>query len=138
MATISAVRDALKSTIEAAVTNIRGHATIPGSINPPTFVVVPDGGSPTTNARGFDTHRYRIMLFAGSDSDRTAQATLDTWISSSGSSSIRSAIHATPGLGLSGTHARWDGYENYERRQWDEAVYYAADVLVIVETRGDS
>lgn len=138
MATISAVRDALKSTLEAAVSGLRVHDTIPGDVYPPCAVVLPESGLPNTIGRGLDTFQYRLRLVVSVASERAGQDSLDAYLSSSGSSSIRAALHATPGLGLAGTHARWAGWENYGDIQWNETVYLGADVLIVVETRGDS
>lgn len=136
MATISAVRDALLATAITPIDKLRGYDTIPDSINVPAAVVIPDRGVPLTNARGFDTHQYRIRLVVGRVSERTAQDLLDSYLSSSGDKSIRALIHATPGLGIAGTHARWEGWENYGEVLWNEQSYLGADVLVTVETKG--
>lgn len=133
MATISAVRDALKATIEAAVSGLRVHDTIPGSIHPPCALVIPERGAPRTLGAVKDTQEYRLRLYVGDESERTGQDALDAYLSYSGSSSIAAAIKATSGLGIAGVRAVVTGWENYGSVLVDEASYLSADVLITVE-----
>jgi hypothetical protein len=137
VATITAVREALADTL-ATVPGLRVYSFVPDQIAEPAAIVLPDEGAPTANSRGNDTLVFRVRLAVSRVSDRNAAVKLDGYLSSSGTDSIRAALVATRTLGLSNTDARWAGWESYGDHIWNDISYLGADVLVTVETAGDS
>lgn len=133
MATISQVRDALKSVIEAAVADLQVYDTVPTQVNVPAAVVFPERGEPRTLGQVRDTQQYRLQVVVARGSDRTAQDALDGYLSYTGATSIRAALAATSGLGLSGVRAWVAGWENYGEVIWNDTSYLGADVLITVE-----
>lgn len=134
MATITAVRDALADTLNIAGLTV--YAFTPDNLAVPAAVILPDEAAPSANARGVDTIRYRIKVLVNRNEGRAAALLLDAYLASSGTKSLRALLHATPGLGLAGTHARYTGWENYGEQIWNDLSYLAADLLVTVETGG--
>ena len=133
MATISAVRDGLKATIEAAVSGLHVYDTIPDSVSTPAAIVIPISGAPRTLGAVKDTQQYVLRLLVSRTAERAAQDALDGYLSYSGSSSIAAALKATSGLGVSGVRAFMTGWENYGEVAWNDVAYYGADVLITVE-----
>lgn len=135
MATISAVRDALKSRIEAQVSGLRVLDTIPaGEVRPPVAVVIPDMSERRTLGASKNTERYRLRLALSAASERTAQDQLDGYLSSSGATSIQAALAVAPrSLGVAGITAWVSGWENYGAVDIAGYVYFGADVLITVE-----
>jgi hypothetical protein len=92
--TVSTVRDNLKTQL-ATITGLRCYDTIPDSINVPAAVVgMLDFEFDTTMHRGFDTASLDIILITGRMSERSAQNSLDTYLSGSGASSIKAVLES--------------------------------------------
>jgi hypothetical protein len=137
MATITAVRQALVDTL-ATIPDLNCYPYIPDSIVEPAAVVFPDTGTPSAMGRGNDTFIYRVRVAVSKADDRSGAERLDQYLASSGTYSIRAALVAARTLGLSGTDAVFAGWENYGDHIWNDIGYLGADVLVTVETRGDT
>ncbi len=135
MAGISAVRSALADLL-GTIAGLRVYEYVPDTIVLPACVVIPERGTSGTLGRGIDSHDFRLKLVVGRVSE-SAQEKLDGYLSSSGATSVRALIHASPTLGLAGTAARWTGWENYGEVLWNEQSYVGADVLVSVDTPGN-
>lgn len=135
MATISAVRDALKTRIEAQVSGLRVLDTVPGGeVHPPVAVVIPEMGERRTLGGTKNTERYRLRIAVSAASERTGQDKLDGYLASSGATSIQAALAVAPrSLGVSGITAWVSGWENYGLIEIAEHVYFGADVLITVE-----
>lgn len=133
MATISQVRDGIASVVDD-VTGLRVYDTIPDAFATPGAIIIPVNSVPRTLTGTRDEQNYRVLLLLANEVTRVAQDTLDGYISSTGSTSIRVKLAATSNLGISGCKATWMGVENYGRVQWDEAVYFGAEVLIQVAT----
>lgn len=133
MATISQVRDGLASVVDD-VTGLHVYDTIVNAIVPPGAIIVPERSVPRTVTGTRDEQSYRVLLLLANESTRTAQDTLDGYLSSTGSSSIRAKLALSQNLGISGVKAMWNGWENYGRVEWDGAVYFGAEVLIQVAT----
>lgn len=140
MATISAIRDGLKTVLAVSYTQSNGqdatlrmYDTVPDQISPPCGIVIPERCVPRTVTGTRDEQNYRIQLVVGRVSERTAQDLLDGFLASSGTSSLRVALQATSNLGISGVKAIWDGWENYGAVDWGGVPYLGVDVLIRVE-----
>jgi hypothetical protein len=113
MASLSAIRTALKTTIAASVTGLSGYENVPESINPPAFMVVPR----TTDfqkafGRGLDSYTFDVIVLISRRDDELAQTDLDPYITGAGTKSIRQAIFNAADLGI-GVTAQVTGMADY-------------------------
>lgn len=135
MATITECRDALAVVLNG-LPNLNAYAFLTDSIEVPAAVVIPDSGEAVANARGLDSHLFRVRVAVRRADERSAAQTLDRYLSSSGMHSIREAIVDNRDLGLEGTDATWQGWENYGDHVWNDVSYLGADVLILISTGG--
>jgi len=138
MASLAQIRTGLKDTIVAAVPSLFGYNLVPEVTNLPAIVVVPR----TTDfevamGRGADTYEFDVIVLVSRRDDGLAQTDLDGYVTGAGSNSIRAAVFATPGLGLSGTHAHVYRMENYGA-EWNvgDLNHIGAALKVRVTTTG--
>lgn len=115
MASLSAIRTALKTTIAAGVTGIQGYETVPEVTNLPAFVVIPRSTDFTgAFGRGLDTYLFDVIVLVSRRDDQLAQLDLDPYVNGFGSSSIRQAVFNARNLGLAdGTDATVTGMSDY-------------------------
>src|SRR5690242_1564828 len=106
MATLKAIRDAVKTTLEANVTGLTVYDTVPDATNLPAACVVPDTADfAVSMARGTDTWEFDLyVLVPVSDMD-IGQDTLDDFVTGAGSKSIRATVFANKTLGLTNVNA---------------------------------
>ena len=96
--TVSTVRDNLKTQL-SSISGLRIYDTVPDSINVPAAVVgMLDMDFDATMNRGYDRATLDIILITGRMSERSAQNTLDTYLSGSGNSSIKTVVEANKTL----------------------------------------
>ena len=114
MATLSEIRDGLKTTI-GTIDGLRCYDTIPdNAINFPVAIVLPgDIEFDQAMERGTDLYKFTVLVAVQRADARTAQDKLDAFITGSGSSSVRQVIFNNRDLGLTNTDARVIGMSNY-------------------------
>ncbi|NDE71764.1 MAG: hypothetical protein EB054_03530 [Actinobacteria bacterium] len=96
--TVSTVRDNLKTQL-SSISGLRIYDTVPDSINVPAAVVgMLDMDFDATMNRGYDRATLDVILITGRMSERSAQNTLDTYLSGSGNSSIKTVVEANKTL----------------------------------------
>lgn len=93
MPSLATIRTTLRDTIQDAITDLSGYATVPEVANLPAFVVIPR----TTNfmvamGRGLDTYTFDVLVLVSRRDDDLAQLDLDEYVNGFGASSIRQAI----------------------------------------------
>lgn len=132
MASITAIRSALATNLLTA--GVRSGATIPDQINPPFAVIAPAGA---TYHKAFNNaltqYDFTITLIVGRASERAGQNTLDTYCSSSGSSSIRGAVESDKTLGGVAYDTVVTDMRNYGSIVIGETTYLAAEFNVAVQ-----
>jgi len=90
--TVSTVRDNMKTQL-SSISGLRIYDTVPDSINVPAAVVgMLDFNFDTSMNRGFDTATLDVILITGRMSERSAQNSLDGYLSGSGSGSIKTVL----------------------------------------------
>jgi len=112
MATIAAVRTALKDRL-AAITTLRVHDLMPDSLLPPAAIVRPLTGVFASAHGGAPTVSLEVIVVVALSSLQTGQSTLDPYLEDTGSSSIYATIRADQTLGgvVRGTQiAGWRDY----------------------------
>ena len=116
----------------ATIRGLRVAETIPDQVNPPIAVV-----SLTTVSYdgalqgGLTTYTFMVTVIVGRISERTAQRTLDAYISP-GVGSIKTAIESERSLGGSAFDCRVEGLTSYGSVTIGDVNYLAADFTVTV------
>lgn len=107
MATLEAIRDGIKTTIETAITTLHVYDTVPDSANVlPAVIVVPfTSDFEVAMSRGTDTWEFDLWVMVSMSEMGIKQDSLDSYVSGAGISSIRQAIFNNKTLGLAGTNA---------------------------------
>lgn len=143
MASLSAIRTAIKATIESAITSLRVYDKVPDAAHVlPCVVVQPAAGETADFAvsmgRGTDTWRFDLHVLAPASADgEVAQAGLDPYVTGAGSFSIRQAIFNARTLGLSGVDAHVAGVTGYGFRfESTQIEHVGATLNLVVHTPG--
>lgn len=115
MASLEAVRDAIKQTLRTTITALFDvYDTVPDEVELPCVVVVPKAADFTVvMARGADQWRFDLVVLVSSTDAAIAQDSLDSFVSGAGDNSIRQCIFQNNTLGLSGTHAHISAMTDY-------------------------
>jgi hypothetical protein len=139
MASLAAIRTALKTTITAALTELTGYDKVPEAVNVPAVIILPkttDFGR--TFGRGLDGHAFEAIVLVARADDVLAQTKLDPYVTGAGTSSIRQAVWNTRALGLAdGTEAIVTGMTGYgDTFTFGGTDYFGARLTVEVSTSG--
>lgn len=107
MATLSEITDGIKTTL-GSVSGLRVYDNVPdmGLNFPAAFVVPTSIEFDLAMQRGTDKYVFDLMIAVQRSDSRTGQDKLHTYITGSGSNSIREAIFNSRTLGLDNTDAR--------------------------------
>lgn len=106
MSTLTAIRDAIKTTLEANITGLWVYDTVPDAVQLPCVIVKPTTGNfAQTFGRGTDSWSFDLEVLVQLDDIDLAQDRLDAYVNGSGSSSLRQVIFQNRTLGLSDTNA---------------------------------
>lgn len=124
MASLEAIRDAIKTTIEANVTTLHCYDTVPDAANVlPAVVVIPYSTDfEVAMGRGTDSYEIDLLILVSTSDMDIQQDSLDAYVSGSGTSSIRQAIFNNKTLGLTSTNAHVSEMLEYGMR-FDAAGY---------------
>lgn len=140
MATLGQIRDAIKATLEEHIPGLRTYDTIPDQINPPAVVVAPAEETAdflVAMARGIDQWNLDVLVLVANAVSRTAQNTLDDYVTGAGPKSIRQVFFQHADLGLQDTEALVTGLSKYDFQYDVAGIQYAgATFRVIVRTDG--
>jgi hypothetical protein len=94
MADLTAIRAGLKANLET-IPNLRASANIPDMPNPPQAIVALNRiGYDVANAKGAAQYDFVVTVIVGRQSERTAQTSLDEYISTTHARSIKNAIQS--------------------------------------------
>ena len=116
----------------STIRGLRVAETIPDQVNPPVAVISLQTVSYDGAFQGgLTTYSFMLTLILGRISERTAQRTLDAYISP-GVGSIKTAIESERSLGGSAFDCRVDGMSNVGSVTIGDITYLAADFTVTV------
>ena len=119
MASLTAIRTALKTTVTASVPSLFGYDVVPEVTNLPAIVVMPRSADfEGAMGRGLHVYEFDLIVLVSRRDDALAQKELDTYLTGAGASSIYLAIWNANTLGLTDTKAQVSGMESYSA-QWD-------------------
>ncbi len=122
MASLAEIREALRTTLKAAIPELNVYAQVPDVSQLPAAVVLP--ASPSTSGfvcdfngafgRGLDTWHLDLYVLVSRAESVLAQQALDKYVTGSGPKSVRRIVYEVPDLGLTdGTDAHAEGIRNY-------------------------
>lgn len=131
MALMSELRDGLKANL-ATITGLRTTDTIPDNPNPPVSIIVPQNIT-FDNAfhNGMNTYGFSVIVIVQRASERTAQNLLDTYVSGTGSASIKRAVESDKTLGGKAYDVRVTDMRNYGAITIGEIEYLSAEFAVL-------
>jgi hypothetical protein len=133
VAAISDLRSGIATNL-ATITGLRTAATVPDQISPPIAVVMPSTiNYDTAFARsGGDEFEFIVMVIVGRVDERSAQNTLDSYCSGTGSKSIKAAIESSRTLGGKAFDCRVTTLRSYNQISIADVTYLAAEFVVQV------
>ena len=114
MASLSSIRSGIATNL-GNISSLTVFGFVPDSIEPPTAVVgvVDNIEYDTSMSRGADTYSIPVFLYVSRVDAKDAQDTLDAFLASSGSSSVKTQIESDVTLGGVANSARVVEADNY-------------------------
>jgi hypothetical protein len=117
----------------ATISGLRTSTDQPDTITPPIAIVnLASVSYDTSNARGLDTYNFVISCIVGRVGERSAQRLLDSYVSSTGSASVKLAVELDRTLGGKCDTLRVSEMRNYGQIVIGEVTYLAAEFNVAV------
>jgi len=131
MASISELRTGIKNNL-ATIPGLRVSDFQPDNINPPVAIVFPISVNyDDTFQRGMQTYTFSVQVIVGRVSERSGQSSIDAYISSTGSNSIKLAIESNKTLGGKAFDLRVTDMRNYGELLVGEVNYLSAEFVVL-------
>ena len=131
MASISTLRTRIATNL-ATINCLRTTSTMPDSPKPPVAIVIPRSVSYDEAFRkGMQIYGFNVMVIVGRVDERSAQNNLDSYCSSTGSSSIKLAVESDKTLGGNAFDVRVTEMTNYGQITVGEVVYLSAEFQVL-------
>lgn len=129
---ISNIRSALATNL-ATISGLRTASEIPDNPSPPIAIVqITNVSYDGAFDRGMTTYNFLVSAIVGRVAEREAQRRLDAYSSTTGASSIKSAIESDRTLGGNAYDVRVTDMTNVGAVLLGEATYIAADFAVTV------
>lgn len=117
----------------ATISGLRTTTDQPDTITPPIAIVNLSSVSyDVTSLRGLDTYNFVISVIVGRVGERSAQRLLDSYVSSTGSASVKLAVELDRTLGGKCDSLRVSEMRNYGQIVIGEVTYLAAEFNVVV------
>jgi hypothetical protein len=138
MASLNAVREGLKTALDAIADPFTVYAEVPGSIAVPAAVISPGAdGEPairfdSTMARGSDDFIFTVTVLVSMADDRSGQEELDAYLEGSGGRSVKAAVEADPSLGGVAHFAHVREARNYGPMTYNDTRYVGVDFIIEV------
>jgi hypothetical protein len=132
MAQLSDIRSGLAARMNT-ISGLRARDVIPDNIAPPMAFVNPTQIQyDLDNARGLVQYTFTVSLFASRADSRSAQNTVDEFVSTSGLKSVKAAIEADRTLGGIVDTCRVTNVTNYVVQDANDTEFLAVDFNVEV------
>jgi hypothetical protein len=132
MASITDLRAGLATQL-GAISGLRTTTETPDTISPPIAIVnVANVNYDRTFQRGLDEYNFVITVIVGRVGERSAQRLLDSYVSTTGTSSVKLAIELDRTLGGKCDSLRVTDMRNYGSIVIGEITYLAAEFNVVV------
>ena len=131
MASISELRAGIKTNL-ATISGLRVSDFQPDNINPPVAIVFPISVNyDETFHRGMQTYTFSVQIIVGRVSERSGQNSIDAYISSTGTNSIKLAIESDKTLAGKAFDLRVTDMRNYGELIVGEVNYLSAEFVVL-------
>ena len=132
MASITDIRAGLATRL-GTIPGLRSTTETPDTISPPIAIVnVANVNYDRTFARGLDEYNFVITVIVGRVGERSAQRLLDSYVSTTGASSVKLAVESDKTLGGKCDTLRVSEMRNYGSLVIGEITYLAAEFNVVV------
>jgi hypothetical protein len=132
MASITDLRAGLATQL-GTIPGLRTTTETPDTISPPIAIVnVTNVNYDKAFQRGLDEYNFAITLIVGRVGERSAQKLLDSYVSTTGASSVKLAIELDKTLGGKCDTLRVTDMRNYGSLVIGEITYLAAEFNVVV------
>jgi len=132
MATLSELRSGIATTL-AGISGLRTSSFVPDTVSPPIAIIEPNTiNFDVSMGRGLDEFKFKLTVIVGRATDRSAQANLDAYCSSTGATSIKQVLESNRTLGGKCNDLRVTGLSSYGSIQIADTPYLAAEFAVIV------
>ena len=114
MASLTSIRNGIATNL-GNISSLSVYGYVPDSIEPPTAVVgvVESIDYDSTMARGSDTYNIPILLYVSRVDAQDSQETLDSYLASTGSSSVKAQVESDLTLSGSAQSVRVVEADNY-------------------------
>ena len=130
--TVSQIKTGLAANL-ATVSGLRAYAYQPDNVNTPFAWPLLDSIQYNgAMGGGLITHKFTVSVVVGRSAERTAQSTLDGYLSYAGATSIRSAIESDRTLGGVVQDLIVESANNISTLEVNDATYLAIDFVVTV------
>ncbi|MEO3923009.1 hypothetical protein ABGB07_03885 [Micromonosporaceae bacterium B7E4] len=140
MASLHAIRAAVKTTLLANLSGINVHPKLPGSASGTVVVVQPAEDAADFNVamgRGTDTWNFDLAVLVPAAMLATSQDALDDYVTGAGSKSVRQIVFNNRTLGLADTDAHVSSMGAYGADYViGQTQYVGATLRLVVHTPG--
>ena len=136
MATFTSIRDGIKTRLET-ITSLTVYDIVPDFLDPPAVIIAPFNtlNFDSTMQRGSDTYEIPVILYIQKVDAQSAQDSLDAFLASSGSDSIKAAIEGDITLGGAAMSVRVISATDYGEYEVSQGTSFLG-VTFIVEVIG--
>lgn len=132
MASITDLRAGLATRL-GTISGLRTTTETPDTISPPVAIInVANVNYDRAFQRGLDEYNFVVTVIVGRVGERSAQRLLDSYVSSTGASSVKLAIELDKTLGGKCDSLRVSDMRNYGSLVIGEITYLAAEFNVVV------
>ena len=132
MASITDLRAGLATRL-GTISGLRTTTETPDTISPPIAIVnVANVNYDRTFQRGLDEFNFVITVIVGRVGERSAQRLLDSYVSTTGTSSVKLAVESDRTLGGKCDSIRVTDMRNYGSLVIGEITFLAAEFNVVV------
>jgi hypothetical protein len=111
--TLEQIRQGIATNL-STISGLRTSWFVPDNPSPPIAIVVPERVDYDVSfARGSDTYALNVLIIGGRINERAAQSSLDSFLDSTGTASVKTAIESDKTLGGAAHSLRvadWSGY----------------------------
>lgn len=130
MANINELREKIAVNL-VTIPGLRSSTTVPDNPSPPIAIILPQSISYDDSfQRGTTTYQFIVTVIVGRADDRSAQNKLDSFVSSTGTASIKLAIESDRTLGGKAFDVRVVEMRNYGSVVISEVTYLSAEFTV--------
>lgn len=131
MASVSQLRIGLKNNL-ATIPGLRSFDYQPDNPQPPMALVFPENISfDNTFQRGMNTYTFSVVFIGHRVSERSGQNTLDSFVSGTGTNSIKRALESDKTLGGNAFDVRVTDVRNYGDITIGDGNYLSAEFVVL-------